>query len=50
MDEKVYKTLSNSGIIGIVVGTIAITAGVVTGVLMIVSGAKLLAERKDVII
>ena len=35
---------------GIVVGVLTIATGVVLGVLMIVSGSKLLAERKDVLI
>jgi hypothetical protein len=50
MEEKVYKSLSSSGVMGIVVGVLTIATGVVLGVLMIVSGSKLLAERKDVLI
>lgn len=50
MEEKVYKSLSSSGVMGIVVGVLTIATGVVLGVLMIVNGSKLLAERKDVLI
>ena len=44
--EKLYNTISFSGVIGIVAGSI----GIATGVIMIVSGAKLLLRRKEVLI
>ena len=48
--EKLYNTISFSGVIGIVAGSIAIVTGIATGVIMIVSGAKLLLRRKEVLI
>ena len=46
--EKIYKTLSRSGGIGITLGIITIVTGVVTGILMIVTGARLLTKRGDI--
>ncbi len=48
--EKLYNTISFSGVIGIVAGSIAIVTGIATGVIMIVSGAKLLFARREVLI
>ncbi len=43
MDEKYYKTVKSSGALSLVAGIITITVGVTTGILLIVSGAKLLS-------
>ena len=50
MEEKVYKTLGETGAVNIAFGVISIVAGVATGVLLIISGAKLLAARRNIII
>jgi hypothetical protein len=50
MEEKVYKTLGGTGAVNIAFGVISIVAGVATGVLLIISGAKLLAARRNIII
>ena len=42
MGEKTYKTMCGSGALSITVGIITIITGFVAGVLMIISGAKLL--------
>ena len=49
MDEHVYKVLGGSGALNIAFGIISIVTGVATGVLLIISGAKLLASRKKII-
>ena len=49
MEEKVYKTLGGTGAVNIAFGVISIVAGVATGVLLIISGAKLLGSRKKII-
>lgn len=45
MDEKYYKTVKASGAMNLVAGIITLTVGVTVGILMIVSGAKLLASK-----
>ncbi|SFC41379.1 hypothetical protein [Butyrivibrio sp. YAB3001] len=50
MDERTYKVMGNTGAINIAFGVIAIVAGIASGVLLIISGAKLLGSRKRVII
>jgi hypothetical protein len=50
MEEKVYKTLGGTGAVNIAFGVISIVGGVATGVLLIISGAKLLAARRNIII
>ena len=50
MDEHVYKVLGGSGALNIAFGIISITVGLATGVLLIISGAKLLGSRRNVII
>ena len=46
--EKVYKTMRNTGIINIVIGSVIITAGVATGVMAIISGAILLKRKSEI--
>ncbi len=48
MEEKIYKTMSGSGALNITLGVIAIVAGIAGGVLLIVSGAKLLAGKSKI--
>lgn len=50
MGEKIYKTMTSSGIIGIVCGSVTIVVGLAVGILMIVSGAKLIADKKGMTI
>ena len=47
MSEKLYKRVKGSGAAAITTGIITVVAGVVCGILMIVTGAKLLAARSD---
>ncbi|MDO4476066.1 MAG: hypothetical protein Q4B59_04710 [Lachnospiraceae bacterium] len=49
-DEKVYKTLGTVGALGIGTGVVVIVASLAAGIVMIVSGAKLLARRSDMLI
>lgn len=49
MEEKVYKTIGRTGALNIVVGVVAIVAGVATGVLLIIGGARLLASKSKVL-
>lgn len=48
MMEKLYTKMNSIGISSIVMGIVAITAGVAAGVVMIVNGSRLLASKKDI--
>lgn len=48
MNEKVYKTMKKVGAWNIVFGIILIVVGVSVGVLQIVHGSKLLADKKEI--
>lgn len=50
MNEKIYKTMSNTGAGSLALGIIVLTTGLVTGILMIVNGAKLLRRKSDILI
>lgn len=47
--EKAYKTMSGSGALNIVLGTVVAVIGVASGVLLMISGAKLLAAKSKII-
>lgn len=49
MDEKVYKTMKSTGIINVVLGIITIAFGVGTGIVFIISGARLLKKKSKVL-
>ena len=46
MEEKVYRTMNGAGATSIAV---TLVAGIVCGILMIVSGAKLLAGKSKIL-
>ena len=46
MNEKAYKTMSLAGAAGITVRIIVMVTGVAAGIISIVSGAKLLKDKK----
>jgi hypothetical protein len=48
MNEKVFKSMGFSGITGIVTGVIILVVGVATGVMMIISGSKLMKDRTGI--
>lgn len=45
MDEKLYKTIGLSSACSIAIGIITLVFGVTSGVLLIVSGGRLLKSR-----
>lgn len=49
MEEKTYKTMNGAGALNIVLGAIAIVTGVASGVLLIITGAKLLAGKSKIL-
>lgn len=49
MEEKVYRTMNGTGALNIVLGVIAIAVGVASGVLLIISGAKLVSRKSKIL-
>ena len=48
MDEKIYRTMRGTGGTNIVLGIVTMVTGIVGGVLLIISGAKLLAGKSRI--
>lgn len=49
MNEKVYKTMKRTGAANITIGILTIVAGVSAGILLIIGGGKLLAEKSKIL-
>ena len=49
MEERTYKIMGGSGALGIAVGVVVLVVGVASGVLLMISGAKLLAGRSKIL-
>ena len=49
MSEKIYMTMKSVGIGNLVMGIIFIIAGVAGGIMMIISGGKLLKKKSDIL-
>lgn len=50
MNEKIYKTMTSSGIYSLVLGIVVLVTGITSGVLMILSAARLLKQKSDIMI
>ena len=50
VNEKIYKTMSSTCACSLAVGIIVLTTGIVTGILMIVNGARLLKKKSEILI
>ncbi|MDO5136459.1 MAG: hypothetical protein Q4D55_10435 [Eubacteriales bacterium] len=50
MNEKIYKIMSGAGLISLVVGIVTLVTGLAAGILMIVSGARLLKGKSDILL
>lgn len=50
MNEKVYKTMTGAGTGNIAVGIVVLVTGIVSGILMIVNGARLLKRKSEILI
>lgn len=46
-NEKTYKTMANVGAADLAVGIIVLITGIVTGILMIINGARLLKGKSE---
>ncbi len=49
MGEKIYTTMKSVGTANLVLGIVIMLVGIGTGVAVIVSGAKLLNKKKDLL-
>ena len=49
MEERIYKTMSRSGALNVVCGVVAIAIGVAMGVLLNISGSKLLSRKSKIL-
>ncbi len=47
MEEKVYKTMGGAGALNIVLGVLMVVVGVSSGVLLLISGFKLINRRSN---
>ncbi len=48
-NEKAYRAMGFSGVTALTTGIIVICAGVISGVLLIISGARLLQNRSGLL-
>lgn len=49
MMEKIYHTMKSVGVWNLVMGILLIVAGVVSGTLLILNGAKLLKKKSELL-
>jgi len=49
MMEKIYNTMKSVGVWNLVLGILLILAGIVTGVLLILNGGRLLKKKSDLL-
>ena len=49
MEQKVYKTMRGAGAANITIGVLTLVFGVVSGILMIITGAKLIAGKSRIL-
>ena len=47
--ERLYKTLTFSGAVSIIIGVVILVYGLACGIMSIVGGGKLLSERKKIL-
>ena len=50
MNEKIYKTMSTSGACNLAGGIVVLVTGAAAGILMIISGAKLIKRKADILL
>lgn len=46
--EKTYRVMRGTGAVNITLGIISIVVGVSAGILLLISGAKLLSNKKNI--
>lgn len=48
MEEKTYRVMGGIGATNIALGIVSIVVGIAMGVLLLISGAKLLSNKKNI--
>ena len=48
MNEKIYGTMKSTGVVNIVFGILTMAIGIGTGIVMVVTGAKLLKRKSEI--
>lgn len=46
--ERIYKTMRNTGVCNIVIGSVILAVGTAVGVIAIISGAILLKKKSEI--
>lgn len=49
MDEKIFKTIGTSGATSLAIGICILVGGISAGILLIISGGKLLKSKSKII-
>ncbi len=49
MEQKIYKVMKGAGATNIVLGVIMLVVGIVSGILLIIAGAKLNAGKSKIL-
>ncbi|MGN1147753.1 MAG: hypothetical protein ACI4TB_04980 [Lachnospiraceae bacterium] len=49
MEEKLYRTMRGTGVTNIVVGILTMVVGITSGILLFISGAKLLSRKSNIL-
>lgn len=49
MEQRVYKVMKGAGAANITVGVLTLVFGIVAGILMIITGAKLIAGKSKIL-
>lgn len=49
MSEQAYKTMKSVGVFNLIFGILTIAAGIGAGICMIISGAKLLKKKSNIL-
>lgn len=49
MTEKTHKSMGFTGTVNLIAGIISIVTGIAIGVMLIISGSKILSERKNIL-
>lgn len=50
MNENVYKTMSHTGASSLALGIVVLVTGLVSGILIIINGAKLMKKKYEITI
>lgn len=50
MNEKLYKTIGSAGASSLTIGILILVTGIATGILLVINGARLLKNRKKILL